>query len=45
MMAAQTGLEVPKMLPSRRDAPNSAARLVIPEMKTVKYRYLRMGAL
>ena len=34
-MTAQTGFELPKMLPSTRDAPNSAARLVIPEMKTV----------
>jgi hypothetical protein len=45
MMAAQTGFEVPKTLPSRRAAPNSAARLVIPEINTVKYRYFRMGAL
>ena len=36
MMAAQTGFEVPKTFPSRRAAPNSAARLVIPEMKTAK---------
>ena len=36
MITAQTGLEVPKTLPSRREAPNSAAMEVMPEMKTVK---------
>jgi len=36
MITAQTGLLVPKILPSRRDAPNSAAIEVMPETKTVK---------
>jgi len=36
MMTAQTRLLVPKIFPSRREAPNSAAREVIPEMKTVR---------
>ncbi len=38
MMLAQTRLLVPKTLPSRREAANSIARVVIPETKTVKYR-------
>jgi hypothetical protein len=36
MIAAQTRFEVPNMLPSRREAPNSAASEVIPETNTVK---------
>ena len=36
MMTAQTRLTLPKRICSRREAPNSAARVVIPEMKTVK---------
>jgi hypothetical protein len=38
-MLAQTKLLVPKVLPSNREAPNSMARLVIPEENTVKYKY------
>jgi hypothetical protein len=38
MMAAQTRLLVPNTLPSKREAESSAARVVIPDAKTVKYR-------
>jgi hypothetical protein len=38
IMVAQTMLLVPKTLPMSRPAASSAARVVIPEMKTVKRR-------
>ena len=40
MILAQTRLLVPKTLPMRREAESSAASVVIPATKTVKYRYL-----
>ena len=39
IMLAQTRLLVPKTLPKRREAPISMARVVMPEIKTVKKRY------
>jgi hypothetical protein len=45
MMLAHTRLLVPKTLPIRREAEISAASVVIPETKTVKYKYFRMDAL
>ncbi len=44
MMLAHTRLLVPKTLPIRREAESSAARVVMPEMKTVKYKYFFMDA-
>jgi len=39
MMLAHTKLLVPKTLPIKREAASSAARVVMPETKTVKYKY------
>src|SRR5574341_339469 len=45
MMLAHTRLLVPNTLPIRREAESSAASVVMPETKTVKYKYLRIKAL
>ncbi len=42
MMLAQTRLLVPKIFPSSREEAISMAREVIPEIKTVMNRYLRI---
>ena len=39
-MLAHTRLLVPKTLPIKREAASSAASVVMPETKTVKYKYL-----
>jgi len=44
MMLAHTKLLVPKTFPIRREAESSAANVVMPEIKTVKYKYFFMSA-
>src|SRR5512146_1483723 len=44
MMLAETRVLVPNTLPIRREAESSAASVVMPATKTVKYRYLFIDA-